>query len=282
MNIVETNLKFGSLSKRSKTTRMILHNADASKCSAQDIHRWHKERGWAGMGYHFLVRKDGTIERGRPENTVGAHASGHNSDSIGICFEGAFMSERMGQTQINAGKELIAYLKSKYSISKVQKHKDVNPTNCPGANFPFDAIVNGETDRWVQDSTGWWYKHADGSYTTNGWEEIDGVWYYFNASGYILTGWQSIGGSWYYLNEEHDGAYGAMKKGWQYINGNWFYLRNDGSMVENDWYKDGETWYWLKEGGYMARSEMLWIGNELYAFLDNGHMAKTNNRGALV
>ena len=71
MNIVETNLKFGSLGKRSKTTRIILHNADAKKCSAQDIHRWHKERGWAGMGYHFLVRKDGTIERGRPEDTVG-------------------------------------------------------------------------------------------------------------------------------------------------------------------------------------------------------------------
>ena len=53
MNIVETNLKFGSLGKRSKTTRIILHNADAKKCSAQDIHRWHKERGWAGMGYHF-------------------------------------------------------------------------------------------------------------------------------------------------------------------------------------------------------------------------------------
>lgn len=282
MNIVETNLKFGSLSKRSKTTRIILHNADAKKCSAQDIHRWHKERGWAGMGYHFLVRKDGTIERGRPENTVGAHASGHNSDSIGICFEGDFMSERMGQAQINAGRELISYLKSKYGISKVQKHKDVNPTNCPGANFPFEAIVNGETDRWVQDSTGWWYKHADGSYTTNNWEQINGVWYYFDASGYILTGWQKIDGKWYYMNEEHDGAYGAMKKGWQYINGNWFYLRNDGSMIENDWYKDGETWYWFKEGGYMARNEMLWIGNELYAFLDNGHMAKTNDRGALV
>ena len=75
------------------------------------------------------------------------------------------MSERMGQAQISAGKELIAYLKSKYGISKVQKHKDVNPTNCPGTNFPYDVIVNGETDRWVQDSTGWWYRHADGSYT---------------------------------------------------------------------------------------------------------------------
>lgn len=278
MNIVETNLKFGSLSKRSKTTRIILHNADAKKCSAQDIHRWHKERGWAGMGYHFLVRKDGTIERGRPENTVGAHATGCNSDSIGICFEGAFMSERMGQAQISAGKELINYLKSKYGISKVQKHKDVNPTNCPGTNFPYEAIVNGEIDRWVQDSTGWWYRHADGSYTTNNWEKINGIWYYFDGSGYMYTeGWHKINGYWYHMDK-----WGAMCTGWVYVNGNWFYLQSDGAMLENNWYKEGDAWYWLKDGGYMARDEMLWIGNELYAFLSDGHMAHTNDRGALV
>lgn len=278
MNIVETNLKFGSLSKRSKTTRIILHNADAKKCSAQDIHRWHKERGWAGMGYHFLVRKDGTIERGRPENTVGAHATGCNSDSIGICFEGAFMTERMGQAQISAGKELIAYLKNKYGISRVLKHKEVNPTNCPGDNFPFEAIVNGETDRWVQDSTGWWYRHADGSYTTNGWEYINGAWYYFNGNGYMLTGWQHINGYWYYMDNS-----GAMKTGWQSVNGNWFRLQEDGTMMENTWYKDENgNWFWLKKGGYMAHNELVWIGSELYAFLDDGHMARTDDRGVLV
>ena len=53
------------------------------------------------------------------------------------------MTETMSQTQINAGRELVAYLKKKYGISKVQKHKDVCSTNCPGTNFPFDAIVNG-------------------------------------------------------------------------------------------------------------------------------------------
>ena len=47
------------------------------------------------------------------------------------------MTETMGQTQINAGRELVSYLKKKYGISKVQKHKDVCSTNCPGTNFPF-------------------------------------------------------------------------------------------------------------------------------------------------
>nr|WP_243240285.1 N-acetylmuramoyl-L-alanine amidase [[Clostridium] hylemonae] len=83
------------MSRRSATKLIILHHAEASNCTVQDIHRWHKNNGWAGIGYHFLVRKDGSIYRGRPEWAVGAHASGSNSDSIGICFEGAYMTETM-------------------------------------------------------------------------------------------------------------------------------------------------------------------------------------------
>lgn len=145
MNIIETNLSFGSMSVRSKTTRIILHHAAAKSCGAATIHKWHLNNGWSGIGYHFVVRKNGTIERGRPENTVGAHASGSNSDSIGICFEGDFMSETMSDTQKNAGKELVAYLKNKYGISKVQKHSDVCSTDCPGKNFPFTEIAGTVT-----------------------------------------------------------------------------------------------------------------------------------------
>lgn len=141
MNIIETNLKFGAMTNRKSTSRIILHHAEASHCTAADIHRWHLNNGWAGAGYHFLVRKDGSIYRLRPENKVGSHAKGANSNSIGICFEGAYMTETMPQAQINAGKELVAHLKSKYGISKVQRHSDVYPTSCPGTNFPFDEIA---------------------------------------------------------------------------------------------------------------------------------------------
>ena len=141
MNIKETNLKFGNLSNRSKTTRIILHHAAAKTCDAKTIHGWHLNNGWSGIGYHFVVRKNGTIERGRPEKTIGAHASGSNSDSIGVCFEGDFTTEKMSTTQKNAGKELVAYLKKKYGISKVQKHSDVCATSCPGKNFPFSDIT---------------------------------------------------------------------------------------------------------------------------------------------
>ena len=68
---------------------LFLHHAESKSCTADDIHRWHLANGWAGIGYHFFVRKDGSIYRGRPENDIGSHAKGSNSDSIGICFEGS-------------------------------------------------------------------------------------------------------------------------------------------------------------------------------------------------
>lgn len=144
MNIIETNLKFKELSVRKLTNRVILHHAEASNCTAEDIHRWHLARGWSGAGYHFLVRKDGSIYRLRPKNMIGAHASGNNSDSIGICFEGKYQEEIMPDVQIKAGQELLEYLRGKYPISKVQRHCDVCNTSCPGKNFPFDVIVNGQ------------------------------------------------------------------------------------------------------------------------------------------
>lgn len=141
MNIIETNLKFGSMTNRKSTNRIILHHAEASHCTAEDIHRWHLNNGWSGAGYHFLVRKDGKIYRLRPENKVGSHAKGSNSDSIGICFEGSYMTETMPEAQKKSGKELVAYLKEKYGISKVQRHSDVYPTSCPGTKFPFNEIA---------------------------------------------------------------------------------------------------------------------------------------------
>jgi N-acetyl-anhydromuramyl-L-alanine amidase AmpD len=142
MEIIETNLQFKDMPTRKSTERIILHHADAKNCSAEDIHRWHLSNGWSGAGYHFLVRKDGTIYRLRPEDKVGAHAYGSNYNSLGVCFEGNFTEEDMPEAQKEAGKELVAYLKNKYNITTVQAHRDVCATSCPGDKFPFDQIAN--------------------------------------------------------------------------------------------------------------------------------------------
>lgn len=146
MNIIETNLKFKSMSKRQSTDRLILHHSACSSCTAEQIHQWHLNNGWEGAGYHFLVRKDGQIYRLRPEEFVGAHAYGSNYNSIGICAEGNFENETMPEAQKNSLIELVSYLKGKYGISKVLKHSDVNNTACPGKNYPFNEIVNGKVE----------------------------------------------------------------------------------------------------------------------------------------
>lgn len=153
MEIIETNLQFKDMSTRKVTERIILHHAYAKKCSAEDIHRWHLNNGWAGAGYHFLIRKDGSIYRLRPEDKVGAHAYSSNYNSIGICFEGNYMEEDMPEIQKEAGKELVAYLKNKYNINVVQAHRDVCATSCPGDKFPFTEIANAENTAETAENT---------------------------------------------------------------------------------------------------------------------------------
>lgn len=134
----------GSLAKRRKTSKIVIHHAAATDCTCYDIHDWHINKGWAGIGYHFFISKDGLIYSGRPKDTVGAHAYGANSISLGICFEGNFEAETMSAAQLASGKALIAALLSEYklSASQVVPHSSVNATACPGKNFPLNEMLD--------------------------------------------------------------------------------------------------------------------------------------------
>jgi len=149
MEIIKTNLKFNSLSKRARTTYGILHHTACSTATPEDIHRWHLANGWVGAGYNLYIRKDGSIYELRPIDCVGAHAQGYNSVSVGICFEGNFEVEEMTSAQIESGKQVIAYLKERYQGITFKGHRDVNSTDCPGKNFKFDEIVNGQPSQVI-------------------------------------------------------------------------------------------------------------------------------------
>lgn len=141
MQIIETNLPTnGSFSRRNKTDEIILHHAEASHASVEEVNRWHLECGWTGIGYHFYIRKDGKVYRGRPEWAVGAHAQGYNSRAIGICVEGSYMTETMPQAQFDALVGLVREEMAKYPGAKVLRHRDVNSTDCPGDNFPWQEV----------------------------------------------------------------------------------------------------------------------------------------------
>ena len=99
---------------------------------------------------------------------------------------------------------------------------------------------------WIQSNGRWWFKHNDGSYTSNGWEKIDGVWYHFDSSGWMQTGWIKDNGTWYYL----DGS-GAMKTGWLKDNGSWYYLDSSGAM-KTGWMKVSGKWYYAYSSGALA------------------------------
>ena len=138
MEIKETNLNFSSLTPRSKVLEYIVihHTASTAKETVEQIHNFHKNNnGWAGIGYHFYIRKDGTIYRGRPEEYIGAHCENYNSVSLGICCEGNFEIEQPTEKQLQSLSELIHNLKQKYGNVQVIGHRDLNATACPGKNL---------------------------------------------------------------------------------------------------------------------------------------------------
>ncbi len=143
MDIKSASLTFDTMTKRGATNLIVLHHAAAKSCTVQNIHRWHIDRGWSGIGYHFFIRKNGEVWRGRPEDRVGAHTVSYNANSIGICFEGNFELEQMPSAQKAAGHELIAYLKGKYPIKDIKGHGELKATACPGKFFPLAGFKSG-------------------------------------------------------------------------------------------------------------------------------------------
>jgi len=146
MNIIETGLQFNGLRNRTLTRLIVLHHSASPDVPAAEIHAWHLARGWAGIGYHFVIREYGNIERGRPMEAIGAHAGpGVNGYSIGICLCGDFMKEVPGAAQIKALLQLLAWLDEYYGSATgegmaIKLHREVAATVCPGNLFPVEKI----------------------------------------------------------------------------------------------------------------------------------------------
>ncbi len=108
--------------------------------SAKDITQWHKARGWRTIGYHYVVRRDGTVENGRPIEQIGAHCVNHNRYSIGICYEGGLDAignpkDTRTDAQKTAIRQLIMRLKKTYPLAVIVGHRDLNPQKaCPCFN----------------------------------------------------------------------------------------------------------------------------------------------------
>ena len=110
---------------------VVHHSASPNWTTVENIDAWHKEKGWSGVGYHFVIESNGAIKKGRPLSDVGAHAKtgkpySRNTSHIGICLVG---EETFTQAQQVALDMLIKKLNEFYNIESVERHHE----KCPGS-----------------------------------------------------------------------------------------------------------------------------------------------------
>ena len=138
------------LRTRDITDQIVIHhtgNPTDDDLSAAEIDASHKGQGWTCIGYHYVIRKDGTVEQGRPHWTVGAHAYGENSHTIGIHVCGNFEEAEPTDAQIESLAMLLANLCTDYGLTidrdHIVGHRELMATACPGRNLfaQMDTIV---------------------------------------------------------------------------------------------------------------------------------------------
>lgn len=136
---------------------IIIHCSDSPEGrndKAEDIRKWHKQRGFSDIGYHYVIDLDGTVEKGRPIEQAGAHCTGHNRNSIGICYIGgaywrdgvnakgkpikgkdgkAVLMPKDTRTALQrvAMKELVAQLQEQFPHATVHGHREFANKACP-------------------------------------------------------------------------------------------------------------------------------------------------------
>ena len=104
---------------------------------AADIDRWHRQQSFKSIGYHFVVRLNGEVERGRPIAEVGAHCKGHNATSIGVCYigglaaDGKMPKDTRTVEQRKAMRNLVRTLKHVFPGAVVRSHRDFAAKACP-------------------------------------------------------------------------------------------------------------------------------------------------------
>lgn len=122
-----------------KIDEIIIHcsaTKEGKSFYAKDIDKWHKARGWKGIGYHYVVDLDGKIEKGRSEDQIGSHCVGHNKNSIGICYIGGLdkdgnPKDTRTKEQKEALWDLLRQLLCKYPNATIHGHNEFAAKACP-------------------------------------------------------------------------------------------------------------------------------------------------------
>jgi N-acetylmuramoyl-L-alanine amidase len=150
----------GLVTGKGKAIRRVFIHCTATRAgqdvSAATIRKWHKDRGWSDIGYHFVIRLDGRIEKGRAEDRPGSHVAGFNTGSIGVVYVGGLdaqgkPADTRTPAQRDAMRALVAALVRAYPGSQVLGHRDASPDK------DGDGVVEAQLEPFVR---AWWKAQA--------------------------------------------------------------------------------------------------------------------------
>ena len=285
------------------------YSAGQSASIVRGIYYYHAVTlDWGDIGYNFLIDKYGTVFEGRSGSvaapagrmSVGAHARGVNTGTMGLSMMGDYSSISPSDAQLSSvGKMAGWFLKragimdangwaglhvwtteryqagSTISMPRILAHRDVGYTSCPG-DVGYSRLGTIRTiaqqqisgsGGWKAESGSWYYLRPDGAKAT-GWVADAGSWYYLDASrgGVMTTGWLRESSSWYYLKSD-----GALATGWVRGPGGWFYLDGSrGGAMATGWVGDGGSWYYLNSDGALATGWVADAGSWYYLDASQG------------
>lgn len=138
-----------------RTTNRIFIHCSATRpeqdIGAAEIDRWHRDRGWTGIGYHGVIRRSGSFEYGRDFRSVGAHAKGHNSDSIAICLVGGVDAQgrpenNFTDSQFKTLRKTLTFFQAVYPMAEIVGHNQFSNKACPSFDVPtwLREVMNGQ------------------------------------------------------------------------------------------------------------------------------------------
>lgn len=139
---------------------------------AAEIRRWHLARGWRDIGYHYVIKRDGTLEKGRPEHVIGAHVGGHNTGNVGICLVGGVASDgktpenNFTQSQWDTLRPLLTELHKRYPNAIIMGHNgfpEHESRGCPCFDWRAyrDALHNEHWADKPPEFSGHWIEEVD-------------------------------------------------------------------------------------------------------------------------
>lgn len=140
MEIMSYPLDFDEMNYRTHTGAIVIHHTGMrfdGDMSVPEIHNMHRYKNhWAGIGYHFVVHKNGSIEQGRPLEARGAHSLDNNEFTVGICLTGNYNLGKPPAKQVSSAVQLIGAVCDKYNFEATDTtifgHRDLSKTTCPG------------------------------------------------------------------------------------------------------------------------------------------------------